>query len=184
MTQAQMLEAIKDAKSDAAAIDAEKVASKAAKAEASKARQKAQAPTIKKILALRQKGMGYTAIANKLNDTGVPTFSGGEKWYSVVVRGICVREMGEETAAITKARVTDKAPTTKLIVKLRKKGKGYPAIAAQLNADKVPTFSGGKKWHGVTVRGICVREFGGAQEALDVALAARVKSATKEVVAA
>jgi hypothetical protein len=55
------------------------------------------------------------------------------------------------------------------IVELRKSGKGYPAIAAELNKAKTPTFGKGAQWYGPVVRHICIRELGSAEKSLKAA---------------
>jgi len=42
------------------------------------------------------------------------------------------------------------------IARDRERGKSYPAIAAALNADGVPTAHGGKRWHPSTVRAVAL----------------------------
>jgi len=44
----------------------------------------------RRILTAHRKGEGFTAIANALNTSGVPTAGGGKKWYPSTVRAICV----------------------------------------------------------------------------------------------
>jgi hypothetical protein len=65
---------------------------------------------------------------------------------------------------------TEQKKVVARIIKLRKSGKGYPAIAAALNEARVPTFGReGATWYGPTVRHICIRELGSAEESLKVA---------------
>jgi DNA invertase Pin-like site-specific DNA recombinase len=42
--------------------------------------------TVAQILALREKGLGWSAIARAMNEMGVPTARGGSKWHPSTVR--------------------------------------------------------------------------------------------------
>ncbi|MCD9624220.1 recombinase family protein [Rhabdothermincola salaria] len=51
------------------------------------------------ILSLRSQGLSYRAIAEALNDRGVPTAQGGRRWYPATVRKICLRNEEQERRA-------------------------------------------------------------------------------------
>ncbi|MGH3056616.1 MAG: recombinase family protein [Gaiellaceae bacterium] len=85
------------------------------------------------------------------------------------------------TKAPEKKGADARAATVKRIVKLRKKGLGYPAIAKVLNDEKVATFGKGKVWYGPTVRAVCLREFGDAARSMK---AAGTKAPTRKSAAA
>jgi hypothetical protein len=78
------------------------------------------------------------------------------------------RPIGGHTLART--YTADEKKVVAHIVKLRRSGKGYPAIANALNEKGVPTFGRkGAHWFGPTVRAVCLREFGAADASLKAA---------------
>lgn len=78
--------------------------------------------------------------------------------------------MAEQTLTKAEAEAADheqeRRKVVQRIVRRRKAGLGYPAIAKELNEAGIPSFGGGKTWHPPVVRGICIREFGGAEESI------------------
>lgn len=54
----------------------------------------------KQIVRLRKSGLGYPAIANKLNERGVATFGKGKQWYGPTVRHVAIRELGSAEASL------------------------------------------------------------------------------------
>jgi Recombinase len=87
------------------------------------------------------------------------------------------QELTAEAKATAKAKATERAKVVKQIVRLRKAGNGYPAIAKVLNDSGVPTLGKGKAWYAPVVRAICIRELGGAEESQNVRAAAIVRAA-------
>jgi predicted flap endonuclease-1-like 5' DNA nuclease len=80
--------------------------------EQEKAAEAQRKQTVKRIVQLRKQGMGLPTIAKTLNEEGVPTFGRGSQWYSAVVRGILVRELGgadSEAWTASKASHSEKA---------------------------------------------------------------------------
>jgi hypothetical protein len=53
-----------------------------------------RAKTIKRMIALREKGLGVNAIAAKLDEEGYPTFGSAKKWPHRVVYGVLLKELG------------------------------------------------------------------------------------------
>jgi hypothetical protein len=66
---------------------------------------------VKRIMALRKKGLGYPAIARELNEAGIAPFGGGRAWYGPTVRHVCIRVAGSAAASMKVAGT--KPPTSK-----------------------------------------------------------------------
>jgi DNA invertase Pin-like site-specific DNA recombinase len=48
-------------------------------------------PVVRRIQRLRNRGLSLRAIAENLNDAGVPTAQGGKQWYAATVRHVLLR---------------------------------------------------------------------------------------------
>ena len=46
---------------------------------------------VRRIRRLRARGLSLRAIADELNEAGVPTAQGGKQWYASTVRGVLAR---------------------------------------------------------------------------------------------
>jgi DNA invertase Pin-like site-specific DNA recombinase len=49
------------------------------------------AAVVRRIQRLRARGLSLRAIAQALNEAGVPTAQGGKQWYAATVRGVLAR---------------------------------------------------------------------------------------------
>lgn len=114
-----------------------------------------EAAIVERITTMRGQGMGWPAIAKAFNAEGVATAKGGS-WHSSTVMGIAKRHGLPTTIdGVSRTREVDPVLLARL-TSLRDDGKGWPAIAKQLNDDQVPTANGGR-WHASTVMGIAKR---------------------------
>jgi DNA invertase Pin-like site-specific DNA recombinase len=59
---------------------------------------------LQRIVNMHQAGEGLTAIANRLNDEGVPTSRGGSKWWPSTVKGALESDRLDREAAALRAR--------------------------------------------------------------------------------
>jgi DNA invertase Pin-like site-specific DNA recombinase len=46
---------------------------------------------VRRIKRLRDRGLSLRAIAEELNESGVPTGQGGKQWYAATLRGVLAR---------------------------------------------------------------------------------------------